>query len=67
MSGRMAEKSSKKRLQVSKFKLNSLLAITKAINENLSVEELLKRYEEILRRDLLIGKILIYKFGVKWE
>ncbi len=63
----MAEKGSKKRLQVSKFKLNSLLAITKAINENLSVEDLLKKYEEILRRDLVIGKILIYKFGVEWE
>jgi sigma-B regulation protein RsbU (phosphoserine phosphatase) len=63
----MAEKGSKKRLQVSKFKLNSLLAITQAINENLSVEELLKRYEEILRSDLVIGKILIYKFGVEWE
>lgn len=62
----MAEKGSKKRLQVSKFKLNSLLAITQAINENLSVEELLKRYEEILRGDLVIGKILIYKFGVEW-
>jgi len=63
----MAEKNSKKRLQVSKFKLSSLLAITQAINENLSMEELLKRYEEILRRDLVIGTILIYKFGVEWE
>jgi len=63
----MAEKGSKTRLQVSKFKLNSLLAITQAINENLSIEELLKRYEEILRRDLIIGTILIYKFGVEWE
>jgi len=63
----MSTKGSKSRLQVSKFKLNSLLAITQAINENLSVEELLKRYEEILRRDLIIGTILIYKFGVEWE
>lgn len=63
----MAEKGSKTRLQVSKFKLNSLLVITQAINENLSVEELLERYEVILRRDLNIGTILIYKFGVEWE
>ncbi|UCG28823.1 MAG: SpoIIE family protein phosphatase [Bacteroidales bacterium] len=63
----MAEKESKTRLQVSKFKLNSLLAITQAINENLSVEELLKRYEKILREDLNIGTILIYKFGIEWE
>lgn len=63
----MAEKGSKTRLQVSKFKLNSLLTITRAINENLSMEELLTRYEEILRRDLIIGTILIYKYGVEWE
>jgi sigma-B regulation protein RsbU (phosphoserine phosphatase) len=64
----MTGKNSKtKRLQVSKFKLNSLLAITQAINENLSMEDLLKRYEDILRRDLIIGTILIFKYGVEWE
>lgn len=63
----MAKKTSKKRLELSKFKLNSLLNITRAINENLSIEELLKRYEKLLCTDLNIGKILIYKFGEKWE
>ena len=59
-----------KRLKLFSFKLNSLLAITKAINANLSTEELLKRYEVILREDLNIGKVLIYKYNYDqsdWE
>lgn len=58
---------SKERLRMSKFKLDSLLDITLAINENLPVEDLLSRYARILRDDLRIGKILIYKFSEKWE
>src|SRR6056297_2985596 len=59
-----------KRLNLFSFKLNSLLSITKAINANLSTEELLKRYEAILREDLNIGKVLIYKYNYdneQWE
>ena len=52
-----------KRLKLFSFKLNSLLAITKAINANLSTDELLSRYEGILREDLNIGKVLIYKYN----
>ena len=55
-------KASISRLKLSTFKLNTLLTITKAINANLSTEELLKRYEIILREDLNIGKILIFKY-----
>jgi sigma-B regulation protein RsbU (phosphoserine phosphatase) len=56
------------RLKISTFKLNALLAITQAINENLPQEELLKRYEKLLKEDLNIGKIVIYKFnGSTWE
>ena len=50
------------RLKISTFKLNSLLAITQAINENLPQNELLQRYEQILKVDLNIGKILVYKY-----
>ena len=50
------------RLKISTFKLNALLAITQAINENLPQEELLKRYEKLLKEDLNIGKILIFMF-----
>jgi sigma-B regulation protein RsbU (phosphoserine phosphatase) len=55
------------RLKVSTFKLNALLAITQAINENLSREELLERYEKLLKEDLNIGKIVVYMFdGASW-
>ena len=63
----MIRKNSKHRLQLSKFKLNSLLEITRAINENLTTEELLERYQKLLCEDLNIGKILIYKFSDSWE
>jgi sigma-B regulation protein RsbU (phosphoserine phosphatase) len=55
-------KSSIKRLELTTFKLRSLLNITQAINENLTQEQLLKRYEELLTKDLSIGKVLIFKY-----
>ncbi len=64
----MVEKdSSKERLRISKFKLNALLDITLSINANLPVGELLKKYESILRTNLGIGKIMIFKNEEKWE
>ncbi len=63
----MIRKESKQSRQLSKFKLNSLLEITRAINENLTTEELLERYQKLLREELNIGKILIYKFNDHWE
>ena len=63
----MAEKSSFKRLKLYSFKLNALLEITQAINENLSGEELLDRYRSILTDELSIGKIAIYKLNDKWD
>jgi sigma-B regulation protein RsbU (phosphoserine phosphatase) len=55
------------RLQVFKFKLDSLLDITLSINANLPTGVLLSKYENILRNDLGIGKILIFKHSVSWE
>lgn len=66
MTGRRG-KTSKDRLKLSKFKLDALLDVTLSINANLPVEDLLARYEEILRENLGIGKILIYKYSEKWE
>jgi phosphoserine phosphatase RsbU/P len=63
----MAEKASFKRLKLYSFKLNALLEITQAINENLSGRELLKRYESILTDDLNIGRIAIIKLNDNWE
>jgi sigma-B regulation protein RsbU (phosphoserine phosphatase) len=63
----MGEKISLKRLQVYNFKLNALLEITQAINSNLSVADLLKRYQNILQEDLNIGRIVIFKCSNCWE
>ena len=61
------KKSSKDRLRESKFKLDALLDITLSINANLPTEALLAKYESILRNDLGIGKILIFKHSIVWE
>ena len=60
-------RSSKERLKMSKFKLDALLDITLSINANLPTEVLLAKYDSILRNNLGIGKILIFKHGYKWE
>jgi phosphoserine phosphatase RsbU/P len=61
------KKASIDRLSISRFKLDALLKITLSINANLPTEELLSKYESILRNNLRIGKILIYKHSLKWE
>lgn len=63
----MTEKASIKRLKLTTFKLRSLLNITRAINDNLTKEELLSRYESILREDLNIGKLVLYKLEAEWK
>jgi len=63
----MTDKASIKRLQLTTFKLRSLLNITRAINDNLSQDELLARYESILRKDLNIGRLVLYKFEDGWK
>jgi sigma-B regulation protein RsbU (phosphoserine phosphatase) len=54
------------RLKISKFKLDALLDITMSINANLPTEDLLSKYEFILRTNLGIGKILIFKRSESW-
>ncbi|MDC3389694.1 PP2C family protein-serine/threonine phosphatase [Flavobacteriales bacterium] len=48
------------KLELNEFKLNSLLEITKAINNNLSIESILKIFEYILREQLGISKLILY-------
>ncbi len=50
----------RQRLELKEFKLNSLLEITTAINENFSVDKLIKIYEYILREQLGITKLTLY-------
>jgi len=52
---------------MSRFKLDALLDITLSINANLPTEALLSKYESILRNNLSIGKILIFKHSTRWE
>lgn len=49
------------------FKLNALLEITTAINENLSVDRLLEEYEKVLREKLLIEKLILFTREEKWK
>lgn len=63
----MPDNASIKRLTLTKFKLNALLNITQAINDNLSAEDLLIKAENILRQDLNIGKLVIFKNSGGWE
>ena len=56
-----------KSLKTSKFKLNSLLDVTLAINDNVAISELVRRFEKLLTVDLSIGKVMLIKFGETWE
>lgn len=50
------------------FKLNALLDITKAINNNQPVSELLTVFEEIVRYKLNIGKMVLFSHdGTDWQ
>jgi phosphoserine phosphatase RsbU/P len=61
------DKASINRLQLTTFKLQSLLNITQAINENLNREELLDIYRQLLTEDLNIGKVLIFMLENSWK
>ncbi len=63
----MGRKASLHRLQFCNFKLDFLLNITLAINDNLPIKELLDRFVKILREDLNIGKLILYNYSEKWE
>lgn len=64
---KVQQKSSIKRLQLTTFKLRALLNITQAINENLTQNQLLERYEELLTKDLNISKVLVFKYEDTWK
>ncbi len=56
------------RLELNEFKLNSLLEITKAINENFSIDKLLKIYDYILREQLGITKLVLFnEYNQRWD
>lgn len=55
------------KLSLKKFKLNALLEITTAINENTPKEELLDLYSSILIEDLDIEKIALFYKDKEWS
>jgi sigma-B regulation protein RsbU (phosphoserine phosphatase) len=56
-----------KRLRTADLKLNSLLEITKSINQNASMNELLKIYREVLQHKLFIGKLILLRYEEDWD
>lgn len=58
---------SSKRLKLSTFKLNALLAMAQAISSDMRTEDLLERFRTILNDDLEIDRILFFKFEDKWD
>jgi len=58
----------KERLQIREQKLKVLLELTQAINQNLSTEELLEQFKEIVQDDLRFSRLsLILKIGEEWK
>ena len=56
------------RLKVSEFKLNTMLEITSAINNNLPADELFLLFKHILESQLNIGKALVFlRTDTGWE
>ncbi len=61
-------KNIKKRLELGKLKLDTLLEVTKGINNNLSKDELLGLYKNVLLDELKIGKLLLFSYNNKsWK
>lgn len=55
------------KLKLKDFKLNALLDMTKAINENLSIDELLRQFERILQEQLNIEKLILFIREDSWK
>ena len=55
------------RLKLNTFKLESLLEITIAINNNVSKDELFSLYQSILREQLNIGKLILISYNGRWN
>ncbi len=56
-----------KQKHVQDLKLNALLEVTKAINNNFSTQKLLDLYQDILENRLGIGKLILFSFDTEWK
>ena len=53
--------------RIKDLKLNSLLEITRAINHNFSTDQLLEIFEEVLEKQLNIGKLVLFSYENGWK
>jgi len=51
---------------VKDLKLKALLEVTKAINNNVSISQLLDIYQNILEDQLKVGKLVLYGYDEEW-
>jgi phosphoserine phosphatase RsbU/P len=62
----MNHDSNKAKVGVKDIKLNALLIMTKAINNNLPTSQLLDIYQNILETELKVGKLMLFSHDVDW-
>lgn len=55
-----------KQKRIQDLKLNALLEVTKAINNNYSTGQLLDLYQEILENRLGVGKLVLFHYDNEW-
>jgi len=55
-----------KKKQIQDLKLNALLEVTKAINNNFSTPQLLDLYQDILENRLGVGKLVLFHYDTDW-
>ncbi len=60
-------KESASRPKIKDIKLNSILEVTKAINNNFSTEKLLEIFETVLKDQLNIGKLVLFSYNSGWK
>ncbi|MBN8703303.1 MAG: PP2C family protein-serine/threonine phosphatase [Bacteroidetes bacterium] len=53
--------------RIKDIKLNSLLEVTKAINNNFTTADLLLKFEDILKNELSIGKVALFSNDLGWK
>ena len=53
--------------EIKDFKLNVLLEVTNAINDNFSRKELFEIFKSVLKEDLEIGKLILFMYDESWK
>ena len=56
-----------KQKRIQDLKLNALLEVTKAINNNFSTSQLLDLYQDILENRLGVGKLVLFHHDTEWK